>query len=168
MTRWRVLRINPWSIMANFLGKDLHVIANFVAHDAAQVDLVRKEKPVRALFGAGAANVADFGVLEGRENLAQALTLRLLTPRGALAALGHAEYGSRLQELIGERKTEALRNLCRVFVLEVVAQEPRVENQAVVLRFDVESETPSSFVFILEVQPVAGGDPLSLSLEVGI
>jgi len=151
-----------------FLGTDLLVIPHMVAHDAAEVDLVRQRKPRRVNLAAGATEAFDLGLVDGRQNLAHALILRLLTPRGSLADLGHAGYGSRLHELIGERKTESLRNLCRAYVLEVVAQEPRVEDKAVSLTFDRLSETPDAFVFILEVQPRAGGSPLSLSLEVGL
>jgi phage baseplate assembly protein W len=143
------------------LGTDLNVLPHMMAHDAAQIDLVRRRSP-------GPAEVFDVDTVRGRENLAQALVLRLLTPRGALAGLGHAAYGSQLHKLIGQRKTEALRNLCRAYVLEVVAQEARVEKSAVSLVFDRAAETVSSFVFTLEVQPCFGGEPLDLSLEVGL
>jgi phage baseplate assembly protein W len=113
-----------------------------------------------------ASEAYDLAVVGGRENLAQALLLRLLTPLGSLAALGHAGYGSRLHTLIGRNKTGALRNLCRAFVLEVVAQEPRVEDSAVSLTFDPAAETVSSFVFSLEVRPRTNGTPLGLSVEV--
>jgi phage baseplate assembly protein W len=101
------------------------------------------------------------------------LILRLLTPVGSLKTLGHPEYGSRLWELIGRRKTEELRNLCRVFVLEAVAQEPRVEPKAVSLDFDPASEQQDNFVFTLGVKPrvtaiTPGGDPVSVSLELGL
>ena len=36
----------------------------------------------------------DLVARDGLENLAQAVILRLLTPRGELAALGHPDYGS--------------------------------------------------------------------------
>jgi phage baseplate assembly protein W len=106
--------------------------------------------------------------MSGRQNLAQALILRLLTPRGSLASLGHAAYGSRLGELIGKPKNAATRALCRAFVLEVVAQEPRVVDKAVSLTFDVEREDVSSFQFTLIVQPRDDGDPLGLSLGVAL
>lgn len=152
----------------NMLGTDLTVIPNLVAHDAAAVDLVRQRRPIRGRLAPGILEAIDLGSLSDRDNLAQALILRLLTPRGSLADLGHADYGSRLHELIGDRKTETLRNLCRAYVLEVVAQEPRVEDQAVSLVFDPLAETTASFVFTLAVQPRLGGDPLSLGLEVGL
>ena len=152
-----------------FLGTDLAVLPNMVAHDASEVDLVVRSRPIRGrLARADAKEALDLGLIEGRNNLAQAMILRLLTPRGALRDLGHAAYGSRLHELIGQPKNSSTRNRCRVFVLEAVAQEPRVEPKAVALSFDPEAETSSSFVFTLIVQPRAGGEPVSLSLEVGL
>jgi len=158
------------------LGTDLAVVPTLAAHDAQELDLTTRERPLtpllrRLLATAGQAHppgAADLGTLTERENLAQALVLRLLTPRGALTALGHAGYGSRLGELIGERKTSGLRALCRAYVLECVAQEPRVEDAATELTFDEQQEQVDSFVFVLGVRPVAGGDPVTLGLELAL
>jgi phage baseplate assembly protein W len=68
----------------------------------------------------------DFVVREGLENLAQAILLRVLTPRGELAALGHPDYGSRVQELIGAGNTESTRALLRLHLLDALAREPRI------------------------------------------
>ncbi|NWG18885.1 MAG: GPW/gp25 family protein [Chloroflexi bacterium] len=68
----------------------------------------------------------DLATIEGVDNLAQALLLRFLTPRGALAELGHPEYGSRLFTLIGELNNETNRNRARLYVLEALSQEPRI------------------------------------------
>jgi phage baseplate assembly protein W len=149
------------------LGTDITIAPFFTAHDASELDFVRQRTTVRSGNRATPPRF-DVGSVSGRENLAQALLLQLLTPRGALAGLGHARYGSRLHELIGRNKTQELRYLCRAYVLEVVAQEPRVENQAVEIVFDPLAETLSSFVFTLVVQPVAGDDPLSLTLEIDL
>lgn len=178
--------------MAQHLGTDLRVIIGppgFGAHDASTVDLHPKPKPAQRTVARpsglrrqdqdtgeqgwqpeppGAREVTDLDVLTGRENLAQALTLRLLTPRGALADLGHATYGSRLGELIGQRKTEALRGLCRAYILEAVREEPRVEAKPLAITFDPLREQPWDFVVEIVVQPVAGGDPVALGLEVGL
>lgn len=69
----------------------------------------------------------DIGVVHGLDNLHQAVFLRLLTPLGELAPLGHPEYGSRLHELIGDRNSETRRNLARLFILQALVREPRVE-----------------------------------------
>ena len=70
--------------------------------------------------------VVDFDTVEGRDNLGQALTVRLLTPRGELAALGHPDYGSRLHEIVGSPNTETTRNLAKLFVIDALKQERRV------------------------------------------
>jgi phage baseplate assembly protein W len=153
----------------NILGVDLAVIPNMVAEDSSALDLVRQTRLVRQRQpGSDALEVTDLGTLQDRENLAQALMLRLLTPRGSLAGLGHGNYGSRLHRLIGEHKTPATRNLCRAFILEVVAQEPRVENRAVEITFRQDEETVSSFVFTLSVRPITGEAAIGLTLEVGL
>ncbi len=149
-------------------GRDLSVVPNMVAHDAASLDLTAKIRPVRRPRPGEPEARQDLAVTDGRENLAQALLLRLLTPAGSIALLGHPEYGSRLGELIGRRKTEELRNLCRAFVLEAVAREPRVEPRAVELTFDRPAERFDNFVFTLAVRPISEGDPVGLSLEVGL
>ena len=73
----------------------------------------------------------DFALAEGRSNLGQALTTRLLTPRGEIAALGHPTYGSRLHEVIGQPNTPTTRNLAKLFVIEALNEERRVEAQTV-------------------------------------
>jgi phage baseplate assembly protein W len=158
------------------LGTDLAVAPHFVAHDAQALDLGARAVPLtphleRLLADHGEAEpvqAADLDLLAGRENLAQALLLRLLTPQGALAALGHPGYGSRLHELVGQNKTESLRLLCRAFALEAVRQEPRVEDAATELTFDPASEDGSTFVFTVGVRPVAAGDPVILGLELAL
>lgn len=149
-------------------GTDLAVVPNMVAHDTAPLDLTSRVRVQRRARPGEPGAPVDLATLGDRENLAQALLLRLLTPRGTLATLGHADYGSRLSELIGRRKTEELRSLCKAFVLEAVGQEPRVEPQALEFRFEFQEERFDNFVFTLAVAPRAGGDAVSLSLEVGL
>jgi phage baseplate assembly protein W len=147
---------------------DLSVVPFMQATDSSQLDLNVRSQPTRRGSGQPPGELADLQLVDGRDNVAQALILRLLTPRGSLAALGHADYGSRLHELIGRNKTVAMRALCRAFVLEAVAQETRVEPRAVAFEFDLDAETPSSLSFTVSVQPRAGGAPIAVSLEVGL
>lgn len=151
-------------------GRDLLVTPNMVAHDAASLDLGLATRVLRRPRPGQPQALDDLALVGGRENLAQALLLRLLTPRGALATLGHADYGSRLGELIGRGKNEALRQLCRAHVLEAVAQEPRVRPKLVALQFEREQERIDNFVFTLAVQPITPDDAaaLTLQLEVGL
>ncbi len=174
------------------LGTDLRVVLGppgMAAFDAAALDLRSRPRPPQrttprpgfvAIPAAppqpqgwqpeppGAAELADLDIISGRENVAQALILRLLTPKGALADLGHTGYGSRLGELIGQGKTEELRGLCRAFILEAVREEPRVADKPLAITFDPAREQPWDFVVEIVVQPVAGGDPVALGLEVGL
>src|SRR5262245_57940135 len=62
----------------------------------------------------------DLDIISGRKNLAQAIVIRLLTPRGELEPLGHPEYGSRLHELVGRENTPTTRNLVKLFILEAL------------------------------------------------
>jgi phage baseplate assembly protein W len=148
------------------MGIDLSVLAHPEAHDASEVDCLVARRPNRAKGAAPYAELTDLQTCSERTNLAQALFLRLLTPSGSLTSLGHARYGSRLHELIGRPKNSSTRNLCRLFVLQAIAQEARVEPKAVSFAFDQTAERIDNFVFICEVQPLVGGDPLALSLEV--
>ena len=63
----------------------------------------------------------------GRANLVQAVINRLLTRRGELAVFGHPDYGSRLNELVGELNNLRLRALAELYIRDCLAQEPRVE-----------------------------------------
>ncbi len=63
----------------------------------------------------------------GRENLIQALTVRLIVGRGELGTVGHQRYGSRVAELIGEPLTTANLALLRRHVRAALNDDPRVE-----------------------------------------
>src|SRR5438105_4002108 len=73
--------------------------------------------------GNGSVQVDDFALSSGRDNLGQAAIIRLLTPRGELAALGHPDYGSRLHELLGRPNAETTRNLLKLYILESLQKE---------------------------------------------
>jgi phage baseplate assembly protein W len=103
----------------------------------------------------------DLEVLRELDNLRQALLLRFLTPAGELAVLGHPTYGSRLSELIGELNTPTNRNRAKLFVLQALRQEPRVEE---VLRVDVtEARSVRTQINIdVEVRVIKTGTTLNL------
>jgi phage baseplate assembly protein W len=146
------------------LGVDLAVVLGppgMAAHDASSLDL-------QLVAGTSDPSADGPRTLSLRENVAQALILRLLTPVGALAPLGHAGYGSRLHELIGRHRDDAARALCKAYVLQAVADEPRVESTAVEFGFEPSSEGPSELRFVLVVQPVDGSDPVSVGLQVAL
>lgn len=73
------------------------------------------------------SNAKDLETLAEVDNLQQALLLRFLTQMGELTDLGHPDYGSRLYLLIGELNNEANRNRAKLYVLESLNAEPRVQ-----------------------------------------
>jgi len=113
------------------------------------------------------ADVLDLGAVAGRANLAQALITRLLTRQGALAPLGHADYGSRLTELIGQLNDENTRNLARLFTIEAVKREPRVR-ELLDLTITAVPGQPDTLRVGFSVLPVNDDDPLALTLEVSL
>ncbi len=99
----------------------------------------------------------DLRTVGGRHNLGQAVVLRLLTQRGELAALAHPDYGSRLHELIGRPNTETTRNLVRLYVLEALQQEPRID-EILTLAVAPVPGTRDTVRVDIEVRPVGSSD----------
>ena len=99
---------------------------------------------------------------DGIDNLTQAIANRLKTRKGELAALGHPDYGSRHHELIGEPNVDRTRNLIKLYVLQALAQEPRIES-VVSAKVRAEHEPPRDVVRIeLSVRVIGARVPLNL------
>jgi phage baseplate assembly protein W len=118
------------------------------------VDEDRRRVPTQA----GLLN--DLGTVSGRDNLAQAVLMRLLTPRGELTELAHPEYGSRLHELVGRINSETTRNLVKLFILESLQLEPRIAEIVEVTVTPVEGSRTRQDVrhlvnVLLRVRPIA-------------
>lgn len=111
--------------------------------------------------------VRDLKAVTGRDNLAQALTLRLLTPLGSLSVLGHPDYGSRLTELIGQLGNVTTRNLARLYTIQALRQERRV---AEVLDLSVTAAPgdPQTIRIGFTVKPLDDETALSLGLEIAL
>jgi phage baseplate assembly protein W len=104
----------------------------------------------------------DLAVADGIVAITQAIANRLKTRKGELASLGHPDYGSRHHELIGEPNVERTRDLIKLYVLQALRAEPRIEK---VLRADVVAEhtPPRETVRItLSVRLVREATPLNL------
>jgi phage baseplate assembly protein W len=112
-----------------------------------------------------APDVSDLGVVSGRANLGQALVLRLLTPRGGLAPLGHPDYGSRLGELVGRGNDATARNLARLYVIQAIREEPRVA-ELLDLSVTTTPDRPDAIRIAFAVQPLDDDQALALGLEV--
>jgi phage baseplate assembly protein W len=110
----------------------------------------------------GRAGRRDLRVAESIDNATQAIVNRLKTQRGELAALGHPDYGSRHHELIGEPNVARTRNLVKLYILQALRDEPRIEK---VLRATVraEHEPPRDTVRVeLSVRLVGVATPINL------
>lgn len=104
----------------------------------------------------------DLAIADGLDNLTQAIANRLKTRRGELAPLGHPDYGSRHHELIGEPNVERTRNLIKLYVLQALRDEPRLER---IVRVSVrpEHEPPRDTVRIeIEARVIDRPEPLNL------
>ena len=102
------------------------IALRFIRSDALSIYEVQDQE-TRTTAGGRVVRVRYLSVSSDLDNLRQAIEIRLLTPKGELAALGHADYGSRLPDLIGQPNTETNRNLAKLYVIEALKQERRIE-----------------------------------------
>jgi phage baseplate assembly protein W len=66
--------------------------------------------------------------VSGIDNIVQAIRNRLATKLGELRGLGHPEYGSLLEDVIGEPNTEDTRRIIEALVRESLRHEDRFES----------------------------------------
>jgi phage baseplate assembly protein W len=136
------------------LGRDLRLDYSFGGGFFEDADLASGTRT--------GAPSRDLLVAEGIAAITQAIANRLKTRKGELAALGHPDYGSRHHELIGEPNVVRTRDLIKLYVLQALRDEPRIEK---VLRADVAAEhsPPRDSVRItLSVRLVREPVPLNL------
>lgn len=135
------------------LGTDLHLLSPIDNGD---------DRTTAGDLREGLRQGIDLAVIAGADNISQALLLRLLTPRGALEPLGHATYGSRLYTLIGERNTEANRNRARLYVLEAIAQEPRIRQVLALSVTTNRSANPTRIDITINAEVAESGEMINL------
>jgi phage baseplate assembly protein W len=100
----------------------------------------------------------DLQTLQDVENLQQALLMRFLTRQGELSKLGHPDYGCRLYTLIGELNTPVNRNRAKLFVLESLGAEPRVEQ---VISVDVTAGARDRIDIRVGLRAIGNDNPLN-------
>ncbi|MEZ5401868.1 MAG: hypothetical protein R2729_19495 [Bryobacteraceae bacterium] len=136
-------------------GKDLRLLQNLDRQNSRERG---SDLSVRPRLRSGRF---DLEVIDAVDNIRQALLLRFLTPVGEMEALGHPDYGSRLVELIGELNNERTRNRAKMFVLQALAGEPRVE-RVLSVRVDENRTDRTRIDITAELLTVASPTPLNL------
>lgn len=123
-------------------------------------------KDLRLVFGESGADLSptsegDLETVSGELNLAQAIIARLTTGIGELYDTGHANYGSRLHELIGEPNDTRTRERVKNVVSDCLAHEPRIRE---IVAVSVRSNLSDLHRLDLEVTvlPAENSTPLSI------
>jgi phage baseplate assembly protein W len=151
--------------LAPYLGRDLRLDFAFGMGFFEDADVATGRT-------AGSGTDRDLKLTDGIDNLTQALANRLKTRKGELTALGHPDYGSRHHELIGEPNVPRVRNLIKLYVLQALRDEPRIE-RVLSAKVSAEHDPPRDTVRVeLELRVKGEPDPLNLvvpfSLGVGL
>lgn len=121
-----------------------------MTEDVHKTDLRLVFPPRHEMIPVDLAHDADtLESISGIDNLAQALTLRLLVDQSELADLGHPRYGSRIRELLGSNLDRANLELMRRYVRQSLIGDPRVA-EVVHVRVAVRRDAPG----IVEVESV--------------
>lgn len=113
----------------------------------------------------------DIGVVADVAAADQFLANRIQTRKGELEPLGHPDYGSRHHDLLGQPNVERIRNLIKLYVLEALRHEPRIE-EILSCRVSAPHDPPRDHVRIeLDISIIGEATPRNLvvpfSLETG-
>jgi hypothetical protein len=103
------------------LGRDL--MAQYRVTDGRYEDL----DLMTAAITVGGQAVSDLVGVGAVDNATQAVIHRIKTVQGELADLGHPDYGSRHHSLIGQPNTVRNQNLIKLYILQALALEPRID-----------------------------------------
>ena len=95
-------------------GKDLRVIVTEDADGFQESDI-------------GLSRTGDFDTVTDVDTVIQAIRNRLCTRRGELSDLGHPEYGSLLETVIGEPNTEDTHRIIETLVRDSLQHESRID-----------------------------------------
>jgi phage baseplate assembly protein W len=108
-----------------------------------------------------ASKKGDFETVADEDNLAQAIIARLSTDEGELFDIGHADYGSRLFEVIGEVNNKAARQRLKALVRECLVQERRIKE---VININVLPDPADSHRVDIEITilPIKGSQYLTI------
>jgi phage baseplate assembly protein W len=121
-----------------------------------------EDAELRAALTGRATGARDIMTVDRVDAISQAIVNRLKTRKGELAPLGHPDYGSRHHELMGEPNIQRVRNLVKLYVLQALRREPRIE-QVLSAEVAPDHEPPRSTVRIeISVRLIGESTPLNL------
>jgi len=70
----------------------------------------------------------DIAIISGKDNVLQSIVNRLNTRKGELSELGHPEYGSDLEDVIGMPNTPDTLRIIETYVRDALRDERRIES----------------------------------------
>ena len=108
------------------------------------------------------SRTGDIETISGRDNIIQAVRNRLATSQGELAILGHPEYGSRLDDLIGEPNVPDTHRIIETLVKECIMKEPRIEK---VIKVNAKSHKTDHNCVEIMVNVILRGSSEKIQLE---
>jgi len=110
----------------------------------------------------------DMELSKYRYCLAQAIFSRLNTRQGELAL--HPLYGSLLSTMIGEINNEDNREKIRLFVIETLSQEPRIDtiNEVTITMVSDEVNTVRIYVYVTSIVYTTPGTPTGAPIELNL
>ena len=104
----------------------------------------------------------DLETVDSEDNLVQAIISRLATDVGELYDIGHADYGSRLYEIIGEVNNPITRQRIKTIVKDCLDQESRIK-EITSISVLVSPSDPNRVSIEITVVPVQGTRYLTIS-----
>lgn len=130
-------------------GRDLLVLTKKGEGDKFATDLSVKR-------------TGDLETVEGRDLMIQAIRHRLLTRKGEIASLGHPEYGSLLEEVIGEPNIPDTHRIIETLIRDCLKYETRIKNIISVKASPSDKEKDVVHIFV-HVELSGEGDELKIT-----
>jgi phage baseplate assembly protein W len=126
-------------------------------------------KDLKLKFDASGADLTvepegDFYTISEEDNLAQAIIARLSTDVGELYDIGHADYGSRLHDVIGEVNNAETRNRIKTIVEDCLIQETRIKQVANIAVLP-NPRDPHAVDIEMSVIPITGSETLTIFFQ---
>ena len=110
--------------------------------------LTKKGKGDEFATDVSVKRTGDLETVEGRDLMIQAIRHRLLTRKGELASLGHPEYGSLLEEVVGEPNIADTHRIIETLIRDCLKYESRIKNIISVKASSSDKEKDMVHIFV--------------------